>query len=409
MQEWMRHSARLLVGVGLVLIGLGARALIDKMLAIQAGPQAVAHWAQLQSLYELVGGVALVGIGQGVTVYAARADQEPAQLLHAGLAWGVSVSVALAGLLLVCLPWVNLWTGRDLVPAPWLAGLAALAGVLSVVPGVFVAFWQGRAWRGRMLLAALAAWCPLGLAVLGVFGEPDLATLLVVQCVTQGVLALGLCLSRREVLTAAHPWWRAPLRQYLPAGLSIGILSPLSLVWVRGELASQLSWAEVAQLQALWRTTEWVTGLAASVLFLVFLPRLAVAARSEAFLPTLRGLWWRLWLPAVAVLALIGWQQPVLLGWLYDERFLMPADISLLFILGDALRVAAWVPLLGLFASERIRPVAWGEWLSLPLFGVLITVSGGDSLVTAGWCHVLTYAVYLAFNSWCVYGATRRR
>lgn len=403
----MRFLTRLdrgtLFGFALVLLGLTARALLDKILAHRAGPAQVAHWAQLQSVVELVAGVTLAGIGQGLTVYAARYPDGHDGLLKEALAWGVGISGTMTLLFCTLLPWINPGLAREVVPGVALGMGAAWAGGLSVVPGLFIAYWQGRRWRGRMLLLTLASWLPLLLGVAGLFGPLDLQHLLGVQAATQALLAIGLCLAHRRCLVAEEAWRPSRLHRYLLAGLSIGLLSPASLLWSRAQLAQSLSWNEVAQLQALWRASEWVTGLAASVLFLVFLPRLAVVGQGAALRGELARIWRRVWLPVGLCLLLLWGMQGDFLRLLYDDRFVMPPAVSALFLLGDALRVAAWVPLLALFARERIRPVALGEWLSLPLFATLLTGVAGDSLALAGICYVLTYAIYLGFNLICVY------
>jgi O-antigen/teichoic acid export membrane protein len=210
----------------------------------------------------------------------------------------------------------------------------------------------------------------------------------------------------RNVLAkgGALPSWReSALKRYIPAGLSIGILSPFSVMWSRAELAHGLSWDEAAQLQALWRASEWVTGLAGGLIPLVFLPRMAAAVGRTAFLHELTRTWRTLWIPGALSIALLWAGQGVVMPLLYSEKFLMPALASGLFLLGDALRLACWVPLHGLFATERVNAVAIGEWLSLPLFAALLTATGAHSLVIAGACYAVTYAIYLAFNVWCIF------
>ena len=400
----IRHGNTLLA-LSVVVVGLAARALVDKMLAQGAGPERVAHWAQLQSVFELVAGVALAGIGQGLTVLAARQAGPGDRLIRDGLLWGLCASAGMALLLAFAMPRLNQWLGRDMVPGVGLGIGAALAGCLSVAPGMFAAYWQGRRWRGRMLLLALLTWLPLVMGAAGLCGTANLHRLLQVQIATQASLAIGLCLTHRHALRFDGAWVRSRLRRYLPAGLSIGLLSPASLLWSRAELAQGLSWAEVAQLQAWWRASEWITGFAASVMFLVYLPRLAVVARGRAFEVEMARIWRAVWVPSTMVLVLLWAGQRDVLTLLYDERFLMPRAASALFLLGDALRIAAWVPLLALFATERVRPVALGEWLSLPLFAASLSLVRVDSLTLAATCYASTYAVYLAFNLYCVRAA----
>lgn len=383
----------------LVFVALLARALLDKTLTWQGGPGLVALWAQYQSLIELVAGITLVGLGQGLTVYAARDSHAFGPLLRAGIVWGLCLSGALAAMILVILLLMDgTASGSSLVHRNWVA-LGAAAGWLSVVPGLFMAWWQGREQRGRMILLLVLSWLPLLLAGSGWFGAPDIGHLLGVQLLTQLGLLACLVALHWQALWQGGTWRASPLSGYLWAGISVGILSPLSLLWVRAELAGLLSWEDVARLQALWRLTEWVTGISASVLFLLYLPTLAREREGQGFYMAFQHLWRIVFWPAAVVLALVFLLRMPLLLLLYDERFIMPWSSAGLFILGDVFRVAAWLPLLGLFAQGRVAAIAWGEWLSLPLFALLVTVVGPDTLQFAGVLYVIAYLLYFGFNS----------
>ena len=242
------------------------------------------------------------------------------------------------------------------------------------------------------------------LAASGLFGPPDVKALLIVQLVTQGALALGL--ATPHLAGRMSGFWQAarvsPLRRYLLAGISIGIMSPFSTLWSRAELAHQLSWEEAAQVQALWRASEWVNGIAGGLIGLVFLPRMAAATGRAEFLQEM----WRtirlLCLPAAVIYVVFWAAQGWIMPFLYSEKFLMGAAASALFLLGDAVRLASWVPLHGLFASERTTAIAVGEFLSLPLFALLLTLVPQTSLVVTGACYAATFAIYLCVNLWCV-------
>lgn len=397
-----------LAPLALVLASLGLRALFDKLLAVSADWTLVAHWAQAQSLFDLTGAVALAGVGQGVTVFAARHGEDGERLVRDGLAWGLSISGAAGLAILVLTPGLNAWLGRDVAPVGAVGVLAVGGGVLSTATGVFALLWQGRRERGKILALTILGGTPPLILASGLFGPADLVRLLWAQAAAQAILAAALAapvaraaLKRR--FAAAPPWRKSPLRRYMLAGLSIGVLSPASVLWSRAELAHGLSWDEVAQVQALWRTSEWVTGLAGGLLTLVFLPRMAAATSASAFHSELARTWRLLCLPAALALAALWAAQGALMPLLYSGKFLMPAAASALFLLGDALRLASWVPLQGLFATERVHAVAIGEWLSLPLFAALLTTTGGASLLLAGACYACAYAVYLSFNTWCVF------
>ena len=63
----------------------------------------------------------------------------------------------------------------------------------------------------------------------------------------------------------------------LVAGIAIGILSPAATAVARLQIASAASWELAGVVQALWRSSEWITAIAAGLLYAHFLPRMAEA------------------------------------------------------------------------------------------------------------------------------------
>lgn len=395
--------------LAVILFSLAARASIDKLLALQPDMGLIAYLAQAQALFEITAAVALAGIGPGLAVFAARRDIDEYVLMRDALIWAMGLSACAALALLVATPAMNAWFSREIAPAGAPGALAIGGGLLSTIPGLFAALWSGRRERGKMIVLNVVSWAPLALAASGLFYPVSAPFFLAAQFFTLVAIAAWLCAPMlRDALArpgaaAAASWRQSPLKRYLLAGVSIGVMSPASIMWSRAELAHALSWDEVSQLQALWRTSEWVTGLAGSLIALVWLPRMAAATDRAAFLHQIVHTWKWICVPGALALALLWATQDVVIPILYSEKFLMPVAASGLFLLGDALRLASWVPLQGMFATERTKAVAIGEWLSLPLFAALLTVLAVKSLVGAGVCYIVTYAIYFAFNTWCIY------
>lgn len=402
---------RQLVGAfAMILVGLAGRAALDKILALRGGPDMVALWAQLQSVAELVSGVALVGLGQGLTVLVAQTKvaERRRELVREALRLGVLVALVMAATLVLG-AWVfpaglTGLAARGL-PAGHVA-MAVVAGCCMVLPGMLIAYCLGCRQQGRAALISLLAMLPLlAAALLGSMPDPRLG-MMAVQGV--GALLIGVfwvIAGRVEVKGAAQAATgedRHALAAYLPVGLAIGILSPLSVLVVRDTLSSVLSWHEAGLLQALWRTTEWVSGVAQGVINLFFLPRLgaaAVAGKAALRREMGRALAWVMMPAGLALVLLYGWQREAL-STLYDSRFVVSDRAVALFLLGDWLRMASWIFLGGLFATRGTRFIVVGEFLSLPLYALLFYFGAeGMNLERAGAIHIITFAIYFAFNA----------
>jgi PST family polysaccharide transporter len=376
------------------------------VLALRGGGELVALWAQLSSVLELVAGVALAGVGTGLTVYVARTRSPERQrdLLREGLRIGLGVALPVAAVIaLASSVFSGLLAGGKLVPP--VVALGAAAGWLAVIPGLLNGYWLGQQRRDLMLALALGS-AALALAAAGL--APD-RLVLPLLALSQAVPALVIFLLRPG---AAKPRFRArphPLRRYVLPSLAIGILSPASMLVARGVVGESLSWHEAGVLQSLWRVSDWICGFAAGILSVYFLPRFAALRASPLLAQELRrAAAWTL-LPALAAFALLFLVHRPLLAALYDPAFRAPDGAVALVFAGSGARIASWIPLFALYAMRRTTAITIGELFSLPLFAALLLLLGKHlthlTLETAGALWLVSYLAYCAFNLW----ALRRR
>jgi O-antigen/teichoic acid export membrane protein len=372
---------------------------VDKVLALRGGAEAVALWAQLASLIDLVAGIALAGIGGGLTVLVAQAG-EPArrrELLRQALPIGLVLSIA---------PALAVLAGAALLdsgPLPRLAVAgAALAGWLSVIPGLLNAYWLGRERRDAQLALAVA----VALLALGAAAWAPPGRLLEWLLVAQAAPALVLAVVWRPRALRPDPAQAAALRRYILPGLAIGILSPASLLAARAIVADALSWHDAGELQALWRMSEWIYGFAAGVLSVLYFARMSAAYPGGGLAAVTRAAERAVLAPAALLFLLLFLFHVPVMAALYDADFTVSRAAAALFFAGSVLRIASWIPLYALYAMSRTGAIALGELLSLPLF-VALLLAWGDALTLerAGFAWLLSYAAYACFNYW----AMRRR
>lgn len=404
----MTSTRSVLAAFAIILIDLLGRAGLDKMLAMAGGPSVVALWAQLQSVLDLVSGVAITGVAQGltVTVTQARDAREERALLRLSLRLGLVTALSAAIVMALASPVLSAWlTGGRLEPA--LMPLAALAGWLTVIPATLNAYWLGKHRQPRMLGLALVLSTVWALVAWGAWMGLALFGLALVQCAALLVVAGAIWRYLRRLSAphdglgpAAEKECFQKLIRFVPVGLAIGIMSPVSMLLIRGQLSGALGWDDVGYLQALWRASEWVTSAAAGVLSLVFLPRLSATYGTPLFRNEMLRAGSAALFPSAILLLLIGLNQHALLSMLYDARFAVSDETAALFLLGCWVRIAAWIFLFGLFAAHRTTLIVMGEVLSLPLLAALLwAYAGGMTLERTAWIFLGTYCVYLCFNA----------
>ena len=348
---------------------------------------------------EMIAGIALAGVGAGLSVLVAQtARSERQQLfLRRALFLGLAVSLPMAlgaGFLGAAFPDV---LGGSAVSATAFA-LASAAGWIAVVHGLVNSFWLGQQRRDLMLaLAAVCALLPLCAAAFA-----SRAHIVEWMVLAQAAPALVFLLVPHRAEARARAEDHA-LQRYILPGIVVGILSPASMLVARGVVGEGLSWHDSGVLQALWRMSDWVCGLAAGVLGVLYLPRFAAAHGSPAFAQELRAATITVLLPsAVLFLLLFALHRPLLEA-LYDSSFqASPLAVGLLFV-GSLVRIGSWIALFALYATVRTRAIAVGELFSLPLFAAL-TFGAGNALtlemVGAFW--LVSFVAYTAFNYWAL-------
>ncbi len=351
----------------------------------------MALWAQLYSVIELVAGVALSGIGAGLSVLVAQAHaRRRTELLDEGMRLGLAVAFPVA-VALATAAWIH-----PLGISPGAVTLACAAGWLAIGAGLLNSYWLGQEQRGRMLaLAAGSAAVSLASAAVA-----PASLLLETLAVAQALPVLALLLVR-PLFFGTRSTEYGVLRRYVLPGVAIGILSPASLLASRAIVADALSWHDAGVLQALWRLSDWICAPAWGVLSVFYLPRLAAAQARNAVGAVAREAFVRTVSIAAALFALMFVFRQALLASLYDASFAPSAGAVALVFAGSLARIASWVPLAVLYATARTRSIAVGEVLSVPLFAALLAVGGSSlTLERAGAFWLVAYLVYGAFNLW---------
>ena len=373
--------------------------MVDKILALRGGAELVALWAQLSSVIEMISGVALAGVGAGLSVLVAQTARPERQQLFLRralvLGFGAAVPLAIAaGVLGALFP--DAFGGS--APAAHVFALAAAAGCAAMIHGLVNSFWLGQQRRDRMLalaaLLALLSLCAAAFSPRGVVME--------MLVLSQAVPALVLLLVPHSADAQARAEDHT-LQRYVLPGIVVGILSPASMLVARGVVGDALTWHDSGVLQALWRISDWVCGLAAGVLSVLYLPRMAAAHPTPGMGRVVREAVRMVLLPSAVLFALLFALHRPLLAALYDPSFQAPPLAVALLFAGSLVRIASWIALFALYAGLRTRAIALGELFSLPLFAALAFAAGNAlTLEKVGLFWLVAFVAYTVFNCWAL-------
>jgi hypothetical protein len=399
----------------LVIWGPMYRALFDKGWMLLGGLPLVGQWAQLQNLADLVSAPAFAGVGLGLTVLTAQRPQHehPALFFSAALLGWLST----APLLVAVLIWPNAigaWLGLEPSLHAWLVWIA-LSGWAGILFGQLSSYWLGQQRHARVLTLSVATGLPalVALLIASQQNTPN-APQQSLQYVVWTCLLVG-CAGLLGLLVALYAWMsktpnaRAQLHTafktvavYLPAGFSIGLLTPLSAMAIRSSLAHQIDWQAAGTATALWRTSDWVLSSASAFLYYHYLPKLSVWAQGGQLQKKLPQVLRSVALPCGALLLTLWLLQTSGLPLLYDQRLQASPLVTATLWGGDLLRIVAAVLLYALFALHASKTIAWGEWLSQPLLALLLAMGAAQSLLFTGLAHMGTYALYAVVNALAV-------
>lgn len=381
-----------------IIFALAGRAVIDKVLALRGGPEAVAHWAQLASVADLVLNCSLAGIGTGLIVLLAQSADRQLRLalLRETAILSLLISAISVAAFNAFMPTQTAFIGGGM-PGHWMT-LAAFAGALLAVAALLSYFFrEEKRFQIFIAVAVFVAVAPAAAVALAPTGASAIPIGLAAQIGT-GLAPLAFVVWATRNSAQAHANLTRKLKRYILPGIAIGTLSPIASLLMRGTISSNLSWADMGAIQSFWRLTDWVTAIVSGIFSLWLLPQLSAASSDhQAFTAVLRR-GWQIVSVAAAALALIVWQRQSLATLFFRADFVLSLSTASLIAAGDLARAAAWLPLFGLYARQQTLSITIGEVLSVPLFTSLVLFAGNRidaPMVGALWLSAyLTYALF---------------
>ena len=378
---------------------------VVKVVALAAGPEGMAQLGQFQNVLTLC--VMLAGgmLGTGLTRLLAEHQGGPERLAisHATFRLTLQLSLLLAILLLLAAPVLAREVLHDasLLPLALLLPVFVFSGALGTL---WLALLNG---CGRIVemtrvsmagsLLMLAGTLPLALLwqKAGAFVAVALPSLIVVAHVAwrQGRGAF-----RRMLATPVRPAHRALLWRYAGMALVSAVAAPVAQMVVRDYLTTQLSLHEAGIWQGVTRISEVYLVFLTSSLSVYFLPRLAqVAGRGD--LQALLAQVLRFVMPAALVLGIsVYLLRDVLIWLLFSDAFSAMRELFAWQLVGDLVKITAWVFAYVVLARGSARAFVAGEVIFNASYALLvIALVPALGLQGAMLAYGLNYLMYLAY------------
>lgn len=398
---WTAASTLIKIGAGLVVV---------KLLAVSFGPAGVGQAGNFRQMVTVLGVLAGAGIFNGVTKFVAQYQDDPAQLqkvvgTSSAMVLGFSTLLALV-FLLAAAPISQGLFGHTHYQG--LVQLVALVQMGIAWANLLLALMKGfRDAAGNAL--ALIAGSLIGVAAyylcyrLGGYQGALLGLALVPALV---VIPAAVMLWRRGRLPLAwlkprwDGWLAGQLGKFTLMALITSVTLPVAYVMMRNLMAAHYSWDEVGIWQGVSSISDAYLQFITASFSVWLLPTLSRLVDKPAIgREVLRSL--KFVLPAVAVASLTVWLLRDFAIWLlFSDRFIAMRDLFAWQLVGDVLKVGAYVYGYLVIAKASLRFYILAEISQFALLtGFAHWLIPAHGALGAAQAYMATYIVYFTLCS----------
>lgn len=394
---------------------LVAGLLVIKLVAFFAGPEGVGKMGQFMSMISLLTVLAGGGIASGVTKYVSEyrnslTQLEPlirsglsfslvtsaitgvltlifsrqlAELLlgdvrYESLIWVLSVAQCMIALHNYLVAIINGFMDVKRVAMIHVAGGALSVGITAVL-----------AWQYRLYGALLAL----------VMGQAVLLFLSAGMAWRSGHIRIGFLRPGHDAQMIGR------LLRFSAMTVTSALLPPLVQIWVRNHLAERFSWQEVGYWQAVSKISDAYLLFITMAINMYYLPKLSSILDGAAFRVELR----RAYVVIMPVVVVMASALYLMRHWalliLFNENFANAAPLFLPQLLGDVVKIAAFLQSYIMIAKALTKTFLFSELLFSLTYVILVeALVTRYGLIGAMYAFAGNYVLYWGFT----YGVARR-
>ncbi len=379
-----------------------------KIIAVYIGPSGLALVGQMQSFIAMMSSIASAGIGGGVVKYTAEHYEDEATKQKI---WSSALKITLVLIVPMAIAVIFL---ADFISLKLLHTtdyssifiVYAVSIVFFVLNGLLTSILNGQKEIKRLTLLNIAgALFGLGITIALVVNY-QLYGALIAGIVSQSVvffITLGFVLKSSWFklslfLGSLDREYTIKLLKYSAMALTSAISIPLSHMYLRDYIGTNIGWDEAGYWQAIWRISETYLMLVTMTLSVYYLPKLSsIQDRSELKKELVYG--YKIIMPLVIIMALgIYLFRDFVITILFTPKFAPMAELFLYQLIGDVFKIASWLLGYIMIAKAMTRMFIISELAFVVSFVVLSVVFMhlyGIIGMTIGF--MVNYMIYLGF------------
>lgn len=324
-----------------------------KVVAVYVGPSGLALMGQMQNFISMMSSVASAGVNSGVVKYTAEhyEDDEIKQKI-----WSSALKISLVLIIPMSIAIILL---ADFISFKLLNTteygsifiVFAVSIVLFVLNGLMTSILNGQKEIKRLTVLNIVG-SLFGLAVTIVLvTHYELYGALIAGIISQSIvffvtLAFVLKSSWFRIgmfLGTMDKEYRNKLLKFSMMALVSATMIPLSHMYVRDYIGTHIGWDEAGYWQAIWRISETYLMLITTTLGVYYLPKLSsIKDKAELRAELLYG--YKIIMPIVIIMALgIYIFRDFIIHILFTDKFSPMAELFLYQLIGDVVKIAAWL------------------------------------------------------------------
>ncbi|AGM44882.1 O-antigen translocase [Aeromonas hydrophila] len=404
----MRRLLKVTAMTGLLtLLKMAMGFVIAKVVAIYTGPTGMAMLGQVQSLVGSLNGIINAPVASGIVRFTAEHQEQGYDACspwwRAALQWVMIISafVIPVGLLLAEPIAEGLFKDKTLA---WVVmvtvGVLPLGAIGTLCNSVINGQQLYRRYVGLGMLSALVS----GLLMMTMIAEYNIQGALLAAAVQAALIGVVMLIANlRQPWFKLRYWWggvepkaRRQIGGYMLMAITSALTVPISLIFIRNILITQVGWAATGQWQAVWKISEVYLGVVTMALGTYYLPRLSSLVGIDAIVKEINKTAFVI-IPVVAIMALCVYMlRDVAISLLFTEEFRSARDLFAFQVMGDVIKIASWLyayPMLSRGATKWFISFEIIFSLSFVFLTYLFVSMEGIKGVTIS--YLVNYSLYL--------------
>ncbi|WP_419535973.1 O-antigen translocase [Endozoicomonas sp.] len=366
--------------------------LIAKVVAIYTGPTGMAMLGQIQNVVSSLSGIMSAPVGSGIVRYTAENYREGFEACSpwwkAASEWILLFAVILIPSGIIFARHLSYWLFES-TEYYWLIYITVLVLPFSAIGTLITSVINGQQqYRRYVVMGALATVASSSVMVFLILIE-GLSGALLAAAIQMGLIGFVL-----TVFSFNQPWFRFSLwlgksgnvqrkaiGSYVLMALTSSITFPVALLLIRNFLVARVGWEHAGYWQAVWKISEVYLGVITMALSTYFLPRLSQLNGYSSIRQEIQSTL-KIVLPVVMLLAVsIYLLRDLVITLLFTESFSPARDLFAIQLLGDTVKVVAWLYAFPMLAKGATK------WF------VLTELGGALSFVGLSYCFIQEFGL----------------